>query len=133
MQLSARFLIDVASVNSYEVVPSVEWTVGDNQTLYFQLVDAALDRLEQGYNPPGRRYMPAATATVQLSMLNIDDAKKVVRFCSQPFPQDPSIWSVALLPTDPLRGTVSLKLLLTEPSRTLAANFTPGLVLRVKD
>lgn len=132
MQLSARLLNDVASVNSYEVASALEFTAGDTQTVYFQLIDASLDRTEQGYNPPGRRYMPPATSTLQLTMLNIDDAKKVVRFCSQPFTQDPSIWAVAILGTDPLIGTVSLKFSLVEPSKNYSANFAPGVLLRVR-
>lgn len=132
MQLSARLLNDVASVNSYETVSSLEFTAGDNQTVYFQLIDASLDRPEQGFNPAGRRYMPPASSTLSLQMLNIDDAKKVTRFCTQPFAQDPSIWAVTILTTDPMAGTVSLKFTLAEPSKTYHANFMPGVLLRIR-
>jgi hypothetical protein len=132
MLLSARFLIDVANVNSYEHAAQLEFNAGDTQTVHFQLIDGALDRAEQGFSPAGRRYMPPAGSTLQITMLNVDDAKKVVRFASQPFAQDPSIWAVSILGTDPLKGSVSLKFVLTEPSRTLNAQFVPGILLRVK-
>jgi hypothetical protein len=132
MQLSARFLNDVSGVNSFEIANQVEFFAGDNQTIYFQLVDASLDRPEQGFSPAGRRYMPASGSTLQVTFMSVDDAKKVVRMATQPFATDPSIWSVALLPSDPMKGTVSLKFVLTEPSRTLNASFVPGLLLRVQ-
>lgn len=131
MQLSVRFLGDVQNVNSFEHVSALEITGGDAQTLYFQLIDASVDREDQGYMPAGRRYMPPATTTLQVTMLNIDDAKKVVRFATQPFSDDRSIWSIPVLASDPMRGTVSLKFLLTEPTRVLNANFVPGIVFRI--
>lgn len=76
--------------------------------------------------------MPPAGSTLAVTFLNVDDSKKLTRPASQPFPQDPSIWSVAILPSDPLQGTVPLKFVLTEPSRVLNASFIPGLFLRVQ-
>lgn len=115
MLLSARILKDVAGVNSFEYTNTVgEMTEGDSQTLYIQLIDASLDTPGQGFNPNGRRYVPASGATLSLVFGNIDDAKKVMRAATQPFPGDLSIWSVSILSTDKLRGTVSLSLTLTE-------------------
>jgi len=132
MLLSARFLLDVANVNSYEHAAQLEFNAGDAQVIHLQLIDAALDRAEQGFSPAGRRYMPPAGSTLQLTMLNIDDAKKVTRFATQPYAQDPSIWAVSILATDPLKGSVSLKLVLAEPGRTLNASLVPGVLLRVR-
>lgn len=132
MLLSARFLIDVANVNSYEHASAVEFNEGDTQTIYLQLIDASVDRAEQGFSPAGRRYMPPADTTLRVQLLNIDDEKKITRFASQPFPEDPSIWAVSILPSDPLKGTVSMAFVLTEEDRTLNASLVPGLVLRVK-
>ncbi len=133
MVLSCRFLIDVAGVNSFEISPQAEINAGDAQTLYIQLVDTSLDRAEQGYSPPGRRYMPPSGSTFQLTFANIDDAKKVTRSGTQPYPLDPSIWAIPIMASDPLRGTVFLRGSLVEPSRTLNfGNGSTGLVLRVK-
>lgn len=132
MQLSLRFLTDVSSVNSWEPVYSVELYSGDSQTLHFQLTDASLDRAEQGFRPAGRRYVPPAGSFLKVTFMNLDDAKKVVRSATQPYAQDPSIWSVPILSSDPIKGTSFLNLELKEPTRTLNARFANGTILRVK-
>ncbi len=132
MQLSLRFLIDVSSVNSYEQVPSVEITSGDSQTVYFQLVDAGLDRPEQGFSPAGRRYIPPAGSTLEVTFVNVNDAKKVVRAAAQPYSTDGSIWSIPILSSDPIKGTSAMNLVLKEPGRTLNARFANGSMLRVR-
>lgn len=92
-------------------------TQGDSPVLYFQLVDMSRDCNSQVYQPPGRRYVPAIGATLQVTLVNLDDAKQVTRAATQPFPgTDPSIWMVALASTDQVRGTVALQLQLTEGS-----------------
>lgn len=127
MFLTCRFLRDVASVNSFEYATQVEFHQGDAQNIYFQLVDGSVDTVDKGYMPAGRRYMPNALATVQVTFKNVDDAKQFTRAATKPFPEDTSIWLVQVLPTDPLRGTVSLKIVLGEPSRTLNALIQPAL------
>jgi hypothetical protein len=117
MKLSLRMLDNVAGINNFEFVNQVLMTEGDTPQIYFQLVDLAKDRAEQGFDPAGRRYVPAFGATLQVTLDHIDQARKVVRSASQPFSQDPSIWAVTLLPTDKLRGTVNLKVALTEGSQ----------------
>jgi hypothetical protein len=115
--LSARILKNVNGVNAFEHAPVMEFTEGDGPTIYFQLVDSTSDRAEQGFFPPGRRYVPNVGATLQCVLHHIDDARKVTRFASQPFPQDTSIWALTLLPTDTIRGTTDMLLTLTEGSR----------------
>lgn len=127
-----RFLTDVASVNSFEVVPALEIASGDGQTIYFQLIDASLDRAEQGYYPSGRRYVPATGATLKVTLININDDKKIVRVAAQPYASDPSIWSIPILSSDPVAGTASLNFELKEPTRTLNARFNAGSLLRVR-
>jgi hypothetical protein len=106
---------------------------GDTQDMYIQLVDASLDRNEQGFTPPGRRYCPPAGAALSVTFKNIDDSKKVVRAGVQAFPTlDASIWYVPLLGTDPLAGTVTMEATLTEPSRTLHFRNAKGVLLRVR-
>jgi hypothetical protein len=114
MLLSARILNDVGGVNTFSYAQVAEFTEGDAPTIYFQLIDESLDRDSR---PAGRRYMPAAGATLQVVIHNIDDAKTATRFATQPFAQDPSIWSISLLTTDTVRGTCSVKLTLTEGAK----------------
>lgn len=150
MLLSYRFLNDVAGVNNFEVAAAIEINAGDAQDLYIQLIDAALDRTEQGYIPSGRRYMPSVGASLVVTFTNIDTGPtvangfetatrinpsvpaKVIRTAAQPFAQDGSIWSIPVLASDPLNGTVQIKLVLVEPSRTLTVNPQPGMFLRVR-
>lgn len=132
MLLSIRFLLDVGSVNIYSYTQQIEISAGDTQDLYFQIVDLSVDRAEQGFNPPGRRYMPAANSTLQLELLSVDCNKQVFRTATQPFPQDPSIWKVTILGTDPLQGTVVMKLKLQEPTRTLNISSGKGMFLRIQ-
>jgi hypothetical protein len=133
MLLSCRFLVDVANVNNFEGATAVEINAGDTTTLYVQLMDLSVDRKEHGFNPPGRRYMPAASSTVSVTFTNTDTGpsqtisdtmgprlnpavpRNVVRAASQPFAQDGSIWSIPLLGSDPLFGTVNMTVTLTEP------------------
>ena len=93
----------------------VKFSEGDAPAIFFQLIDLTLDRPEQGYSPSGRRYMPVASSTLSVVLDNLDNARKVTRAATQPFASDPSIWKIQLLTTDSVRGTVNLKLTLTEP------------------
>jgi hypothetical protein len=133
MILNCRFLIDVAGVNTFQHTVQAEMYAGDSQNLYIQLTDAALDRIEQGFNPSGRRYCPPATSTLSVTFKNLDDAKVVTRFAVQAYPTlDASIWYISLLATDPLAGTVTMAATLTEPSRTLHFVNPKGILLRVR-
>lgn len=114
MQLGLRPLRDVGGVNNFR--PGDSWQVeeGDAVSLFMQLVDESLDRGIEGYTPSGRRYMPAAGATLQITFANLDDARVVVRSAVQPFPLDPSIWRVDILTTDKISGSPTLRIKLTE-------------------
>ena len=133
MLLSCRFLNDVNGVNSWQIASSIEIAAGDVQNIYIQLFDASLDRSDQGFNPGGRRYMPAATSPLSVTLWSVDDAKKVVRAATQPYALDPSIWTFPILATDPISGTVTMNLILTETGgRILHSAFAPGSILRVR-
>jgi hypothetical protein len=132
MLLSCRFLIDVAGVNSFEYANTVEFYFGDSQSVYLQLIDASLDRNDQGFSPAGRRYMPAAGATLEVTLNSVDDAKKLVRTATQPFVNDPSIWLIPILSTDTIKGTVHMKLRLVDGSKIFNSNLVPGFALRVR-
>jgi hypothetical protein len=116
MLLSARFLNDVANVNSFEYADVAEFTEGDPASVYFQLIDSSLDKAVEGFVPAGRRYVPASGATLQVTIESLDDSKEIVRSATQPFANDGSIWKVDLLATDKIRGTANLRLKLTEGS-----------------
>lgn len=107
-------LKDVGNVNVWEPDTSLSWTEGDQLTIYFQLIDASVDKPDQGFNPPGRRYVPAAGATLSVTLENIDQAKQLTRFAVQPFVGDGSIWSLSIMSTDAIRGSPQMRLTLTE-------------------
>lgn len=127
MLLSARFLQDVQGVNSWEPSSSLQWTEGDQLDMYFQLIDASLDRPEQGFYPSGRRYVPATGATLSCVIENIDDAKKITRLASQPFVNDGSIWKLSILGTDRIRGTPQMRITLTEGTKVTRGCIKLGL------
>lgn len=129
MLLSARFLNQVSSVNAFEYVSNAQWTAGDTVTLYFQLIDLNLDKPVQGFQPAGRRYMPAAGATLSVKLDNINDAIAVTRSATQPYPQDSSIWAVQILSTDTIRGTCDLVLNLTESAVKTSGRVVAGVLI----
>jgi hypothetical protein len=116
MKLQVTVLDDVVGVNDFHYVTEVESTVGDAVELFFQLSDATKNLSQYGFNPSGLRYVPLTGSTLQCVFLNINTRKQFARFATQPYPQDPSIWKVPVLATDPVSGTVSMKFTLTEPN-----------------
>lgn len=115
MRLSARILENVTGVNTWSHADQAEFTEGDAPTIYLQLIDLSQDRADKGVVPGGRRFIPAAGATLSVLLDALDDSRKITRAATQPYAQDPSIWALQLLATDKIRGTISLKLTLTEP------------------
>lgn len=114
MKLSAKPLIEVGGVNNFIYSQQLKMMAGDPAEFYFQLVDLEQNPASCGFNPAGLRYMPQTISTLAITFINIDSAKQFTRFASQPFAQDPSIWKVELLATDPINGTVSINGVLTE-------------------
>jgi len=114
MVLSARFLNDVTSKNSFEYAQVGEFTQGDTVSVYFQLVDSTLDIATHGFVPAGRRYIPDAGATLQVVVDSINDGKKITRTATNPFPDDRSIWKLDFIASDTITGTASMQLTLTE-------------------
>ena len=114
MLLGARMLDQVGNVNQFKVVDSIEFTQGDTATVYIQLVDLTKDKAVEGFVPSGRRYVPAAGATLSIKLDNIDDALALTRTATLPFTGDSSIWSFSVLATDKIQGTCALSLTLNE-------------------
>jgi hypothetical protein len=123
-RLALRPLEDVQSVNDFEYATEVHAGRGDQFDFYFQLVDLEKMRAREGVTPPGLRYVPASGATLMATFLNVRAASEFSRPATQPFAQDPSIWRLSILSTDPLLATVQLRLRLTEGSsiRTVVAD-----------
>ena len=132
VDLYCRFLDNVAGVNSYDPKAQLQFSEGGSRPIYLQLVNRSQDTDDQGFSPPGRRYVPQAGATLQVSLLNLDQAVQVTKAAIQPFAGDASIWKIDSYPSDKLRGTVSLRLALTEGSDTTYALVQAGLLVRGK-
>ena len=108
MLLTARILNGLANVNTFEYGQNFQMTAGEQQDVYFQLVDGAKNPPTQYFFPQGLRYMPAAGSTLQCVLASIDDGSSVTRYASQPFPtSDPSIWKLTLLSSDRVGGTLA--------------------------
>lgn len=118
MILTARALTAVASPNIFTVAQNIRFTEGDGPTIYFQLVDSSLDSYRDGFNPPGRRYVAAADASLTVSFGSVNEARRVTRKAVNPFPNDTSIWKVSLLPSDRLSGSLDVSLELSEGAKT---------------
>jgi len=116
MLLCARTLGNVQSVNSFDYVDQIELTEGDVLPVYLQLHDRSRVSVCGPREPFGwgQRFCPASGAVLRVTLDHVDDARKITRVASQPFAQDPSVWRIDLLSTDKLRGTISLRLELTE-------------------
>ena len=117
MLLSAKMLDQVSSVNSFNYSDRLEYTEGDPLVVNFQLVDLTIDK-DKG----GRRFCQAAdidpeapVLALEVTLESIDANRKVVRAASQPFEGvDASIWRVSIQSTDRLRGTITMRLKLTD-------------------
>jgi len=116
MNLGVRFLSAVGNVNVFSFTTSVEAVAGDAFDVYFQLIDQNQLTNSNGFFPAGNRYMPATGASIVVTVLNIDSAKRFIRVASQPFAQDASILKFSILATDPVPATASLKITVTEGS-----------------
>lgn len=114
MLLGARLLSGVNSVNNFIFTPNYEASAGNAFDLYFQLTDREQHKTDQGFSPAGLRYIPGAGATVSVTALNLDASKVLTRTATKPFAGDTSIWKVSFLASDPLTGTISLKITLVE-------------------
>src|SRR5271156_2217004 len=131
MLLSFQPLEDVNSVNSFRRVDA--WRLNQSTTpvsLFLQLVDISKDA-GADYRWPGMRYDPSSGALLQVNLQNINDARRIVRVATQPFPyQDPSIWELKLFPQDfRCLGSPDILMVLTEnsvPAITLPASPAIG-------
>lgn len=134
MRLSLRILENCSSVNSYRYAQQAEFTEGDAPVdVYFQLVDSTLDLPEQGFSPAGRRYVPADGSTLLVTLDAVDSARKITRPGTQAFPGDPSIWKIQVQAADGLRGTIHMKVQLTEGTKVTYGYLSAALNISSMD
>lgn len=107
MLLSAKLLNNVSGVNTFEVSNQTSFTEGDLPVIYLRLID-----LQSKVD----RYVPDAGATLSVTFTNVDTSKSFTKVATQPFVGDKSIWSFTFLSTEHVKGSISLKLTLTEGS-----------------
>lgn len=129
MLLSAMFLVDVGGVNVFKEVGVIHMTEGDSLDVYLQLRDMSVNTATEGFNPPGRRFIPAAGATLQVVIDALDNAKKIVKTCVQPYAQDPSIWRFTITSSDKIAGTKTLKLQLAEGPKVTRGVVQPAILV----
>ena len=103
MKLSAKFLKNVADVNSFQYVSQWDISEGSTQKLYFQIIDKLKEDI---------RYMSQATVySIELVFPSIDEDVTITKSATQAFADDKSIWYVELLASEvPNSGAVKFKL-----------------------
>lgn len=114
MLLSARMLNNVNGANSFSEDLQTRFTEGDRPTIYLQLVDKQSSL---------HRYLPATGASLSVVITNVNNSKTYTKTAINPYPNDTSIWSFQMLSTEEIKGSISLRLVLTE-----GAVITYGLV-----
>lgn len=118
MLLSARILQNCTDVNTWDYPEQLSFTQGDTVDVYFVIMDAGTDRVNQGFVPAGRRYIPAVGATLNVTLTNLDPTQNITRPCENPFTDpdrsDCSIWTLSILASDMLYGLVNMQLQLNE-------------------
>ena len=126
MKLNIRMLNESSTVNGLLYINSKSFAPGDTPTIMFQLVDTDLRIPGQ----PAPRYMPAAVATVSLFIQSINTANNLTLTCTQPFPQDASIWQTSLTASQSaIVGTTGVTVTLTEGSSIKSANVSQAIIV----
>lgn len=134
MLLSARILSNVFDVNNFSYESSYRFVTGNTEAIYFQLVDLAKDSRQQGFNPPGRRYIPLdSNATLSVTIKSVDSRKTVIKEAVAPFPEDASIWVIHLGGEDAVSGASDLQLKLVENGKAIYGNAARALTAYAKD
>lgn len=90
-----KFLVDVCDVNNFKHTRELRFIKGNQQVIYFQLQSVKSDGFHLRYMPQG-----VDANNVMVSFDNLDDSKVIQRMAAQPFPEDPSIYSVIVGSSD---------------------------------
>ena len=132
MNLSARFLSNVANVNSFIYVDRPTFTEGDTSDVYLQLIDKELDTPTFNYYPPYRRFVPIAGSTLIVVLMSLDSTRVVTKAATQPFVGDSSIWKFSVTPSDRLRGSVNMRIQLNQGGIITNALIQPAINILAK-
>lgn len=132
MNLSTRFLSNVANVNSFIYVDRPTFTEGDTSDVYLQLIDKELDTPAFNYYPPYRRFVPIAGSTLIVVLMSLDSTRVVTKAATQPFVGDASIWKFSVTPSDRLRGSVNMRIQLNQNGVITNALIQPAINILAK-
>lgn len=132
MNLSVRFLSNVANVNSFIYIDRPTFTEGDTSDVYFQLVDKELDTPTFNFYPPYRRFVPIVGSTVIVTLMSLDSTRVVTKAATQPFVGDSSMWKFGITPSDKLRGSVNMRLQLSQGGVITNALIQPAINILAK-
>jgi len=113
MQYAFVALDNVIDVNHFDEVSEITFVRGNAAPFYFRLVTLTTecdDPLSHQL-----RYIPPTGTTVTMYFEHIDLSKCFNRAAVQPFPQDPSIWMINLMPCD-----------IFQPNSMVASMLLPG-------
>ena len=114
MKKMFRLLEDVNSFNSFCEVEKFEHVNGNQEDIYFRLVQKKSTDCEECNS---LRYLPAAGSTITVEFDNIDQASVVSRAATQAYPNDDrSVWKVTVLAGEKISG--AMKIMLTEGGQT---------------
>jgi hypothetical protein len=96
MKLALLALKNYNNINSFQEVSEISLQQGNPAVLYFRLVD-----LDQSGDGKYFRYLPAAGATMTVTLNNLDSNKIVTKISSMPAASDDrSVWSISILDSD---------------------------------
>lgn len=112
MRLGIRMLNSSSTVNDLKIIKQVIVNPGESGEIYFQLLD--LD-LQDDACP--HRYIPSNTATLEATIVSLNNANTLVKIPSQAFPQDGSIWKFSYSSDDSMKmAGVNLRVKLVDGS-----------------
>lgn len=122
MKLGIQMLNNSSTLNNLIETSQVLFSQSESIDVYFKLIDQE--------HPQHSRYIPAAGATVNISIPNINSTYTVSKPASIAFPEDRSIWKVTLSSseTEKISGT-DMKVTLTEGGNTKIANALQVLIV----
>lgn len=129
MVLGCRFLDNYVDENNYSIAQQISFTHGDYnevvagknvRRVWFQLVDMSKDTSLQGFNPPGRRFIPVVDSEtvltdveVQVTLTSINSANVYTVSSTSAFASlNDTDWSICNFDVDQswgLKGTVQAK------------------------
>ena len=110
MKKMFKLLESVNNYNSFDVVDIFEHVNGNQQDIYFRLIQKFSGN-QPNFND--LRWLPSSSAQVTVNFDSLDQANVINRVATMVYPNDDrSIWKLTLLAADVISG--SMKLTLTD-------------------